>query len=390
MWDKVKQGLGDIVGIKGELIDIIQWLDDTNNTLAYRFERYENEIKNGAKLVVREGQMAVFVNEGQIGDVFKPGTHTLTTQNIPILSSLKGWKYGFDSPFKAEVYFISTRKFTDLKWGTPGPATMRDKDFGVVRATAFGIYSIKVNDPGMFVKDLVGTAGRFTLDDISENLRGKVGLRIKEVMPELGMAIIDLEAKVTEMGTRLRDRLQPDFGAMGLELVEVQVQDIGLPEEVEQAIDKSGAIRAIGNLQAYAAYEAAGAIKDAATTENSMAGAAMGLGAGFAFGNQMTGMMGGAMNNPAMANPQGVGFGAAAPAGAGMPPPVPGAVPFFVAQGQQQTGPFDMAALQAQATSGAFKRENLVWRQGMAGWTKAGDVPELAALFAGMPPPLPV
>jgi membrane protease subunit (stomatin/prohibitin family) len=390
MWDKVKQGLGDIVGIKGELIDIIQWLDDTNNTLAYRFERYENEIKNGAKLVVREGQMAVFVNEGQIADVFKPGTHTLTTQNIPILSSLKGWKYGFDSPFKAEVYFISTRKFTDLKWGTPGPATMRDKDFGVVRATAFGIYAIKVSDPGMFVKDLVGTAGRFTLDDVSENLRGKVGLRIKEVMPELGMAIIDLEAKVTEMGTRLRDRLQPDFGAMGLELVEVQVQDVGLPEEVEKAIDKSGAIRAIGNLQAYAAYEAAGAIKDAATTENSMAGAAMGLGAGFAFGNQMTGMMGGALNNPAMANPQGVGFGApaAAPAG-GMPPPVPGAVPFFVAQGQQQTGPFDMATLQAQAASGALKRENLVWRQGMAGWTKAGDVPELAALFANMPPPLP-
>ncbi len=387
MWDKVKTGLGDIIGIKGELIDIIQWLDDTNNTLAYRFERYENEIKNGAKLVVREGQVAVFVNEGQLADVFKPGTHTLTTQNIPILSSLKGWKYGFDSPFKAEVYFVSTKKFTDMKWGTPGPATMRDKDFGVVRATAFGIYAIKVGDPGIFVKDFVGTNARFTLEDISENLRGKVGLRIKEVMPELGMAIIDLESKVTEMGTRLRDRLQPDFAAMGIELVEVQVQDIGLPEEVEQAIDKSGAIRAIGNLQAYAAYEAAGAIKDAATTQNSIAGAAMGLGAGFAFGNQMTGITGGAMNNPAMANPTGVGLGGAQPAAA--PPPLPGMTPFFVAQGQQQTGPFDMTALQTQVSSGVVKRETLVWKQGMAAWAKAGDVAELSALFAAAPPPVP-
>ena len=123
LWDK----------LKAELIDIIEWLDDSNDTLSYRFERYQNEIKMGAKLVVREGQMAAFVNEGQLADVFKPGTYTLTTQNLPILTTLRGWKYGFDSPFKAEVYFLSTRKFTDLKWGTPGPATMRDKEFGMVR-----------------------------------------------------------------------------------------------------------------------------------------------------------------------------------------------------------------------------------------------------------------
>ena len=364
--------------LTGELIDIIQWLDDSNNTLVYRFERMNNEIKYGAKLTVREGQMAVFINEGQLADVFKPGMHTLTTQNMPILATLKGWKYGFESPFKAEVYFISTRKFTDLKWGTPGPATMRDKEFGIVRATAFGIYSIRVKDPAIFIKDISGTEGRFTTDQIQENLRGKIGLRIKEVMPELGLSVIDLEAKVTQIGGMLRERISGDFEAMGLELCEVQVQDIGLPEEVEKAIDKRGAIAAVGNLQAYTQYETASAIHDAATTPNSAAGAGMGLGAGFAMGGAMAGQMGAAMN-----------AGAAGMGGSAAPPPLPAAMAFHVAINGQQAGPFDMMALQAQASSGALKRDSLVWKTGMAQWSKASDVPELAALFASMPPPIP-
>ncbi len=365
--------------LTGELIDIIQWLDDSNNTLVYRFERHNNEIKYGAKLTVREGQMAVFINEGQLADVYKPGMHTLTTQNMPILSTLKGWKYGFESPFKAEVYFVSTRKFTDMKWGTPGPATMRDKEFGIVRATAFGIYTIRIKDPGIFIRDISGTEGRFTTDAIQENLRGKIGLRIKEVLPELGLSIIDIEAKVTQMGAMLRERISPDFEAMGLELCEVQVQDVGLPEEVEKAIDKRGAIAAVGNLQAYTQYETASAIHDAATTPNSAAGAGMGLGAGFAMGGNMFGQMGAAQ---AAAN---AGGGAAA----SMPPPLPTAAAFHVAINGQQAGPFDMGALQGQAGSGALKRDSLVWKAGMAQWLKAGEVPELAALFANVPPPVP-
>jgi membrane protease subunit (stomatin/prohibitin family) len=361
--------------ITGEFIDIIQWLDDSNNTLVYRFERMNNEIKYGAKLTVREGQIAVFVNEGQIADVYKPGMYTLTTQNMPILSTLKGWKYGFESPFKAEVYFLSTRKFTDLKWGTPGPVTMRDKEFGIVRATAFGIYAICIKDPGVFIKDIAGTEGRFTTDQIQENLRGKIGLRIKEVMPELGLSIIDLEAKVTQLGQMLRERIGPDFEAMGLELVEVQVQDVGLPEEVEKAIDKRGAIAAVGNLQAYTQYETASAIKDAATTPNSAAGAGMGLGAGFAMGGNMVGQIGGAM--------------AATNAAAAAPPPLPPQMTFHVAVNGVQTGPFDMGSLQGQVASGALKRDSLVWRAGMAQWAKASDVAELSALFAAVPPPLP-
>ena len=368
--------------LTGELIDIVEWLDDSNNTLVYRFERMNNEIKYGAKLTVREGQMAVFINEGQLADVYKPGMYTLTTQNMPILATLKGWKYGFESPFKAEVYFVNTRKFTDLKWGTPGPATMRDKEFGIVRATAFGIYTIRIKDPGVFIKDISGTEGRFTTDQIQENLRGKIGLRIKEVMPELGLSIIDMEAKVSVMGTMLRERIAADFEGMGIELCEVQVQDIGLPEEVEKAIDKRGAIAAVGNLQAYTQYETASAIHDAATTPNSLAGAGMGLGAGMVMGGNMAGQMGGAMN-------AGAAGMAGAGAGGGAPPPLPTAAAFHVAINGQQAGPFDMSALQAHTTSGSLKRDTLVWKAGMAQWVQASTVPELAALFANVPPPMP-
>jgi membrane protease subunit (stomatin/prohibitin family) len=368
--------------LTAELIDIVEWLDDSNNTLVYRFERYNNEIKYGAKLVVREGQMAVFINEGALADVYRPGTHTLTTQNMPILATLKGWKYGFESPFKAEVYFCSTRKFTNLKWGTPGPATMRDKEFGIVRATAFGIYAIRIKDPGTFIKDVVGTDGHFTTEGIQENLRGKLGTRIKEVMPELGLSIVDLEAKVIEMGSRLQQKLAADFETYGLELVEVQVQDVGLPEEVEQAIDKRGAMAAIGNLQAYTQYETAGAIRDAANNPGGVAGAGVGIGAGVAMGAQMVNAMG--MGGTGMAN-----AGGAASQGASVPSPVPGAVGFHIALNGQQTGPFDLSALQGQADSGQLKRDSLVWKTGMAQWVKAGDVPELSALFASVPPPVP-
>jgi membrane protease subunit (stomatin/prohibitin family) len=363
LWDK----------LIGELVDIIEWLDDSHDTLAYRFERYQNEIKYGAKLVVREGQMAAFINEGKLADVFKPGTYELTTQNMPILATLRGWKYGFNSPFKAEVYFVSTRKFTDLKWGTPGPAMQRDADFGMVRITSFGLYAIRVKDPGVFVKDLVGTDNRFTTDDIQENLRGKIGLRIKELMPELGIPVIEMEARVSQMGQMLRDRLQPDFDTLGLELVEVQVQDIGLPEEVEKAIDKRGAMAAVGNLQAYAQYETASSIRDAANNPGGAAGAGVGLGAGLAMGAQMMNAM---------------GQGAAA-AAAASPPPVPGAALYHVAIGQQQAGPFDLGTLQKQAATGELTRTTLVWKPGMAQWVKAGELPDLAPLFASSPPPIP-
>ncbi len=380
LWDK----------LKGELIDIVQWLDDSNDTLIYRFPRYNNEIKHGARLVVREGQMAVFVNEGQIADIFRPGTFALTTQNLPILATLKGWKYGFESPFKAEVYFCSTRQFTNLKWGTPGPCTMRDPEFGAVRVTAFGIYAIRMQDPALFIREIAGTDGEFTTEEIEDNLKGKIGLRIKEVMPELKVPVIDLESKVYTLGEMLKERIAPAFAEMGLALTEIQVQDVGLPEEVEQAIDKAGAMRAIGNMEMYTQYEAASAIKDAANNPGGLAAAGVGVGMGLGMGGQMGAVMGGAFTT--MVQQPGItpGFSGGAP----QPPPMAGPPPLpqlhlFVAINGQQTGPFELPALQQMAVNGQLTRETLVWKQGMMNWAAAGTVAELAPVFGSVPPPMP-
>lgn len=367
--------------LTGELIDIIQWLDDTNDTLVYRFERYGNEIKYNARLVVREGQLAAFINEGQLADVFKPGTYTLGTRNLPVLATLKGWKYGFESPFKAEVYFCSTRQFTNLKWGTPGPCTMRDTEFGAVRVTAFGLYSIKIKDPALFIREIVGTAGTFTTSSIEDNLRGKIGTRIKEVMPEVGIPVIDLESKVVQLGETLRNKIAPAFAAFGLGLSEVQVQDIGLPEEVEKAIDKAGAIRAVGSLQAYAQFETAGAIRDAANNPGGLAAAGAGIGLGFGMGGQVAGTMGSLLGAPRQPQPDRVE--------AGTTPPLPPQLQFFIAIDGRQSGPFDLPALQQMVLSGQMTRESLVWRQTLASWEPAGKQPELTVLFEAVPPPLP-
>ncbi|MEH6460909.1 SPFH domain-containing protein [Chitinimonas sp. JJ19] len=373
--------------LTAEFIDIVEWTEDRPEVMAHRFERHQNELKMGAKLTVREGQLAVVVNEGQLGknqvaDVFTPGMYTLNTENMPILATLKGWKYGFNSPFKAEVYFFNTRKFTDLKWGTAGPATMRDPEFGAVRVTAFGLYVIRIADAKTFLVDIMGTKAEFTTEDIEANLRGKVGTRIKEVMPEIGVPVIDLEGKVTLVGEKIRERIAGDFAGMGLELCEIQVQDIGLPEEVEKAIDQQGAMRAIGNMQQFGQYQAAQAMRDAAQNPG-MAGTMMGIGVG----GMLNQGMGNLFQQPAQA---GGGISGSAPAPAApVPPPIPGAVSFHVAVNGQQAGPFDLAALQGQLQAGSFNRDSLVWKAGMAAWGKAGEQPELAGLFAHMPPPIP-
>lgn len=380
IWDK----------LKAELIDIIQWLDDTNDTLIYRFPRYNNEIKYNAKLVVREGQSAVFINEGQLADIYGPGTYTLTTQNMPLLTTLKGWKYGFESPFKAEIYFVSTRQFTNLKWGTPGPCTMRDPEFGVVRVTAFGIYSIKIKDPAIFIREIAGTDGSFSTEEIQDNLKGKIGLRIKEVMPELNIPVIDLESKVFTLGEMLKERIIPAFEGFGIALTEVQVQDIGLPEEVERAIDKSGAMKVIGNMQMYTQYETASSINDAANNPGGLAAAGVGIGMGFGMGGQMGNAMGGAFTNMAQQPSIALGLSGAAPQPPAMPGPPPLPQPgLFVAINGQQSGPFELPALQQMALNGQLTRETLVWKQGMAAWAAADTQPELASVFGAVPPPMP-
>lgn len=377
LWDK----------LTGELVDIVQWTEDDPDVLVHRFERYNNEIKNGAQLTVREGQLAIMVNEGQLGkgqlaDVFTPGMYTLTTQNLPLLSTLKGWKFGFDSPFRAEIYFFNTRLFPESKWGTPGPALMRDPEFGMVRVSSFGIYSMRIKDAKTVLLELVGTKAVLLRQDIEDNLRGKVGSRIKETMPSLGVAVIDLNSKITVLGDKLKDVLAPEFMKLGFELVEVQVQSISLPEEVEKAIDQQGAMRAIGNMGQFAQYQAAQAMRDAANNQGS-AGAMMGIGVGGMLNNGM----GGLFNQPQTNQP--VGFQQGPGGGGGAPPPLPQAPKFFVSINGQQAGPFDTNALRDHLNSGQVTRDSLVWRQGMAAWTRAADVSDLASLFADAPPPLP-
>ncbi|MBN2445784.1 MAG: SPFH domain-containing protein [Phycisphaerae bacterium] len=360
--------------LRGELIDIIEWLDPTSNTMVHRFERYNNEIKYGAKLVVREGQAAVFVNEGQIADVFKPGTYELETKNLPILSTLMGWKYGFESPFKAEVYFASTRRFTDLKWGTKNPVMLRDKEFGPVRLRAFGTYVMRVNDPAAFIREIVGTEGRFTTEDITAQLRNMIVSRFVDILGESGIPVLDLAANYDELGQFITQRIQDEFKVYGLELTKMLVENISLPPAVEAALDKRTSMGVIGNLQQYTQYQTAEAIREAAQNEGGgTAGAGMGMGMGFAMANQMGKAMAGGMQ----------------PQPGAAPPPLPQAAAFFVAINNQQSGPFDHNALQQYAASGQLTRETLVWKQGMPNWIPAGQVPDLQSLFASAPPPLP-
>ena len=280
---------------KAQFLDILEWLDDSSDTLAWRFPMRGQEIQNGGQLVVRESQEAVFVNEGQMADVFKPGTHRLNTQNLPVLATLKGWKYGFESPFKSDVYFISTKLYNDLKWGTSNPIMMRDADFGMLRIRAFGIYSIKVVDSGTFLKQLVGTNGVYTVPDISEQLRKTIMSRFTDALGEAKIPALDLAAKYDELSEFVKQKLQEEFKTMGLELSKFFVENISLPEEVEAMMDKRTGVGMMAPVMgAYTQMQVADAIPLAAQNPSGIAGMGMGVGLGFGMGNVMGQQMGGA------------------------------------------------------------------------------------------------
>jgi len=273
--------------LMAQFIEIIEWTDDDRNTMVYRFPVYAKEIKNGAKLVVREGQSAVFIREGQIADVMLPGTYTLDTKNMPVLSTLLGWKYGFESPFKAEVYFISTRLFTDLKWGTQNPIMMRDTDFGVVRLRAFGSYAIKISDPGLFLKEISGTDGYFETGEISNFLRDMVVQAFTSAVGQAKIPALDLAANYKVLGDTLSTAIADDFKAHGLTLNRFMISNISVPPEVEAALDKRSQMGAIGDLNRFTQFQVANSIPDAAKNSGGLAGAGMGLGVGLAMGGQM-------------------------------------------------------------------------------------------------------
>ncbi len=284
--DKVKEAA------MNQFIEVIEWLDESKDTLLYRFPVYQQEIKNGAQLIVRESQAAVFVFEGQVADVFTPGRYTIEGGNTPILSKLGAWKYGFNSPIKAEVYFVNTKQFTDMKWGTSNPIMLRDTDFGIVRLRAFGAYSLRVADPAGFIREIAGTNGHFQTEDIDGQLKRAIVTEFSDALGELKIPALDLAAQYKEIGEAIRAKINEDFNSWGLEVTKFYVENISLPPEVEAAMDKRASMGALGNVQTYAQFQAADAMRDAAQNEGGGAGLGAGLGAGFAVGNQMVNAFG--------------------------------------------------------------------------------------------------
>jgi membrane protease subunit (stomatin/prohibitin family) len=286
IFDKVKDAA------MNQFIEVIEWLDNTGDTMLYRFPVAGQEIKNGAQLIVRESQAAVFVFEGQVADVFGPGRYTIDGGNTPILSKLGAWKYGFNSPFKSEVYFVNTKQFTDMKWGTSNPVMLRDQDFGIVRLRAFGAYSLRVADPGEFIKQIAGTNAHFQTEDIDLQLKRAIVTEFSDAIGELKIPALDLASQYKEMGDAIRGKINEDFKSYGLEVTKFYVENISLPPEVEAAMDKRASMGALGDAQRYMQFQAADALRDAAQNEGGGAGLGAGLGAGFAVGGQMANAFG--------------------------------------------------------------------------------------------------
>jgi membrane protease subunit (stomatin/prohibitin family) len=294
-------GLLDRLNPLKQFIEVIEWLDESGDTMVYRFPVQDQEIKNGAQLIVRESQVAAFVYQGQIADIFTPGRHTIDGGNTPILSKLGAWMYGFNSPFKSEVYFISMKQFTDQKWGTMNPIMLRDADFGVVRLRAFGNYSMRISDPRAFLTECVGTNGKFETDDIEGQLKSMVVSEFTDALGEAKIAALDLAANYKEMGQLLRTNMNEDFKAYGLEVAKFVIENISVPPEVEAAMDKRASMGALGDMNKYMQYQAAEAMRDAAQNPSGGAGLGAGLGAGIGVGQMMGQAMGNAMQPPQQA-----------------------------------------------------------------------------------------
>ena len=367
--------MGILDFITGEFIDVIHWTDDTNDTLVWRFQREGHEIKYGAKLTVREGQAAVLIHEGQLADVFSPGLYMLETNNMPILTTLQHWDHGFESPFKTEVYFINTTRFQNLKWGTKNPVIVRDPEFGPLRIRAYGTYEVKVSDPALFLSEIVGTDGEFTMDEISYAIRNIIVSRFSTAVAASGIPILDMAANTSDLGKLLATRIASEIAEFGLELPNLYIENISMPPAVEAALDKRTSIGLVGDLNSYTQYSAAEAMSDAAKNPNGGMGAGLGMGMGIAMAN---------------AGPWGARPTVAQAPAAQMPPPPPAVERVWhIAEAGKTTGPFSKANLGRMAADGSLKRDTYVWAVGLDGWKTAGEIIELAQLFTIAPPPPP-
>ena len=366
--------MGLLDKLRGELVDIIEWVDDSKHTLVWRFPRYQNEIKNGAQLIVRPGQKAAFVHRGEIADIFDEGHYELKADNLPLLSTLQGWKHGFNSPFRSEVYFISTRQITDLKWGTPNPVMLRDPEFGPIRLRAFGTYTLKAVDPKALLRELVGANAEFNSDELAELMRSIITQAFTDMLGTQKIAALDLAAHYQEMGAELRklvaERIDDEYG---LDIPQLFIVNVSFPEAVEKALDMRTSMGVVGDMNKFQQYQMGNAMMAAAENPGGGGSEGMGLGMGFAMANRMA-QMGAAPVAQAVGAP---------------PPPLPNAATWHAAIGGQQSGPYSFAQIQTAIQAGQIDRTTLVWCAGMANWLPAGEVAQTAGLFGAAPPPLP-
>jgi excisionase family DNA binding protein len=299
-------GLTDF--IRSQFIDIIEWTDDSRDTLSFRFPDEDKEIKRNAQLIVRESQVAQFVYLGEFGDTFGPGKHTLTTDNIPVLSRLKGWKYGFESPFKADVYYVVTRLFTGNKWGTSNPVMVRDKDFGIVRVRAFGTYDFRIIDPKKFLKEVAGTDQHFRLDEFADTMRSRLVSVFSEALAKSNVPVLDVATRYSELGAALLPIINPVIGEKyGFEMPTFVIENVSVPAEVEAAIDKRSSMAAVGNLNDYVKFQMAQGMASGGSGIGSI-GAEMAV--GMAMAQQMVNQPGGIMSQttPAAGAPPATGL----------------------------------------------------------------------------------
>lgn len=365
--------MGLVSKLRGELVDIVEWVDDTRNTIVWRFPRYQNEIKNGARLVVRPGQSAIFVDRGRVADVFQPGSYELASKNLPILSTLRGWMHGFNSPFKAEVYFVTTRQITELKWGTPHPVLLRDPEFGPLRVRAFGTYALRAAKPEALLNELVGTDGSFEADEIEVLLRSIVVSEFSKMVASTELSVVDLASNYGQLSEKLRlavlDRIDD---AYGLDLPQLFIVNVSVPEQVEKALDARSSMGVLGDMNRYQQYQLGSSIPTAAANPaGGLAGAGVGLGMGMAIAGLGT-------------------AGAPAKSPLSLIPPTPEADPnlWQVASGGRTFGPYSITQLGQAVAAGQLSVESMVWTVGMDAWTPMARVPRLAILFAPPPPPM--
>ncbi len=366
---------------KAQFLDVIQWLDDSNNTLVYRFPVFNQAIQDGGKLVVREGQAAVFVAEGRLSDVFGPGTYELSTRTTAISGFFESIKYGLNMPYKGDIYFISTRQFTNQKWGTSNPMMLRDADLGVVRVRAFGAFAYRITDPAAFIREVVGTAGLYTTEEINGHVKRKLVSALADTIGEAKIPVFDLVSQYMDLGDALRQRLTGWFQEnYGLTLTDFVVENISVPPEVEKMIDTRSKMALAGDMNAYTQFQMANALPDAMTrpgASNPMMDAGMGLAMGQMMGNQFAR----AQQAPATFAPN-TGLSAAPPP---PPPPMETRYHYNGVGGQAELTAREIAARVAQARDGAHN----VWAAGWAGWKKWSEVQEIVALVPAVPPPLP-